>query len=106
MVSLDHSRTRLVYGRRVVQVRLRELARDDVCHLHLHAAMRGETARQSPTTRMAHLSRVVVGDGAVDVMRHVRRADPVVKPVEDLMTSETGSPSIRLRKDLRNIIRA
>ena len=37
---------------------------------------------------MAHLSRVVVGDGAVDVMRHVRRADPVVKPVEDLVTSD------------------
>ena len=37
---------------------------------------------------MAHLSRVVVGDGAVDVMRHVRRADPVMKPVEDLVTSD------------------
>ena len=99
MVSLDHSRTRLVYGRRVVQVRLRELARDDVCHLHLHAAMRGETARQSPTTRMAHLSRVVVGDGAVDVMRHVRRADLVVQVIEDrsvrAIDGEEGAAHVR-----------
>ena len=38
--SITHARARLMYGRRVVQVRLGELARDDVGHLYVHVVLR------------------------------------------------------------------